>query len=71
MASAAPPTPFDAVAADYDRSFGRNPIGLVFRHVVQRRLEARYGKDASLVVNAEGEFFQVSLSFPAESQEKT
>jgi two-component sensor histidine kinase len=38
---------------------------------VQRRLEARYGKDASLRVNAEGEVFQVSLSLPAESEEQT
>jgi len=37
---------------------------------VQRRLEARYGKDASLRVDAEGELFQVSLSLPAESEEK-
>jgi len=37
---------------------------------VQRRLEARYGKDASLRVNAEGELFQVSLSLPAESEER-
>src|SRR6202045_3141664 len=37
---------------------------------VQRRLEARYGKDASLMVNAEGELFQVSLPLPAESEEK-
>jgi two-component system, LytTR family, sensor histidine kinase AlgZ len=37
---------------------------------VQRRLEARYGKDASLRVNNEGELFQVSLSLPAESEEK-
>ena len=37
---------------------------------VQRRLEARYGKDASLRVNTEGELFQVSLSLPAESEEK-
>src|SRR5712664_1627670 len=36
---------------------------------VQRRLEARYGKDASLRVNNEGELFQVSLSLPAESEE--
>jgi SAM-dependent methyltransferase len=41
MASAARPA-FDAVAADYDRAFGRNPVGLVFRHVVQRRLEALF-----------------------------
>jgi len=37
---------------------------------VQRRLEARYGKEASLRVNTEGELFQVSLSLPAESEEK-
>jgi two-component system sensor histidine kinase AlgZ len=37
---------------------------------VERRLEARYGKDASLRVNAEGELFQVSLSLPAESEER-
>jgi two-component system, LytTR family, sensor histidine kinase AlgZ len=37
---------------------------------VQRRLEARYGKDASLRVNSEGDLFQVSLSLPAESEEK-
>jgi SAM-dependent methyltransferase len=35
-------TAFDAVAPDYDGSFGRNPIGLLFRHVVQARLEALY-----------------------------
>jgi two-component system sensor histidine kinase AlgZ len=38
---------------------------------VQYRLEARYGKDASLRVNTEGELFQVSLDLPAESEEKT
>jgi len=37
---------------------------------VQMRLEARYGKDASLRVNNQGELFQVSLSLPAESEEK-
>src|SRR5260370_3825583 len=37
---------------------------------VQQRLEARYGKDASLRVNTEGELFQVTLSLPAESEEK-
>jgi two-component system, LytTR family, sensor histidine kinase AlgZ len=36
---------------------------------VQRRLEARYGKDATLRVNTEGERFQVLLSLPAESEE--
>jgi two-component system, LytTR family, sensor histidine kinase AlgZ len=38
---------------------------------VQLRLEARYGKDASLRVNTEGEFFQVSLNLPAESEENS
>jgi two-component system sensor histidine kinase AlgZ len=37
---------------------------------VQQRLEARYGKDASLRVNTEGELFQVMLSIPAESEER-
>jgi two-component system, LytTR family, sensor histidine kinase AlgZ len=37
---------------------------------VQLRLEARYGKDASLHVNNEGELFQVSLSLPAETEEQ-
>jgi two-component system sensor histidine kinase AlgZ len=37
---------------------------------VQQRLEARYGKEASLRVNTEGELFQVSLSIPVESEEK-
>ena len=37
---------------------------------VQLRLEARYGKDASLHVNNEGDLFQVSLSLPAETEEQ-
>jgi len=37
---------------------------------VQQRLEARYGKDANFRVNTEGERFQVTLSIPAESEEK-
>ena len=37
---------------------------------VQRRLEALYGKDASLQVNTEGEMFRVALSMPAESEER-
>ena len=37
---------------------------------VQQRLEARYGKEANVRVNTEGELFQVSLSLPAESEEK-
>jgi two-component system, LytTR family, sensor histidine kinase AlgZ len=38
---------------------------------VQQRLEARYGKDASIRVNTECEVFQVTMSLPAESEEKT
>jgi hypothetical protein len=37
---------------------------------VQQRLEARYGKDASLRVDTEGQLFQVILSIPAESEER-
>jgi LytS/YehU family sensor histidine kinase len=37
---------------------------------VQQRLEARYGKEANVRVNTEGELFQVSLSLPAESEEQ-
>jgi SAM-dependent methyltransferase len=29
---------FDRVAADYDATFGANPVGLLFRHTVQQRL---------------------------------
>jgi two-component system, LytTR family, sensor histidine kinase AlgZ len=36
---------------------------------VQQRLEARYGKEASLRVNTEGALFQVSLSLPVEIEE--
>lgn len=38
---------------------------------VQQRLEARYGKEANLRVNSDGPFFQVILSLPAESEEKS
>jgi sensor histidine kinase YesM len=38
---------------------------------VQQRLDARYGKDASLRVNTESELFQVSMTLPAESEEKS
>ena len=38
---------------------------------VQRRLEARYGKEANLRISTEGELFQVSLSLPAEIEEKS
>jgi two-component system, LytTR family, sensor histidine kinase AlgZ len=47
----------------------RRSGGLGLRNV-QQRLEARYGKDASLRVNTDGELFQVLLSLPAESEER-
>jgi two-component system, LytTR family, sensor histidine kinase AlgZ len=43
----------------------KNGVGL---KNVQRRLEARYGNDASLQAKAEDEVFRVSLSFPAETE---
>jgi two-component system, LytTR family, sensor histidine kinase AlgZ len=42
----------------------KNGVGL---KNVQRRLEARYGKEAQLTASAEEEVFRVSLSFPAET----
>jgi len=36
---------------------------------VRDRLEARYGKDASMRVSAEHEKFRVELSFPADADE--
>ena len=38
---------------------------------VQKRLEARYGKDANIRVNTDGPFFQVTLSIPADGEEKS
>jgi two-component system, LytTR family, sensor histidine kinase AlgZ len=43
----------------------QNGVGL---KNVQRRLEARYGKDAQLEAKAEDEVFRVSLVFPAETE---
>jgi len=43
----------------------KNGVGL---KNVQRRLEARYGKDAQLQANAEEQVFRVSLAFPAEAE---
>ncbi len=43
----------------------RNGLGL---KNVQRRLEARYGKEAQLEARAEEELFRVTLSFPAETE---
>jgi LytS/YehU family sensor histidine kinase len=42
--------------------------GLGLRNV-RARLEARYGKDANMRVNAENGKFRVELSFPAEVAE--
>jgi LytS/YehU family sensor histidine kinase len=35
---------------------------------VQRRLEARYGKEAQIEANAEDEVFRVKMSFPVETE---
>jgi len=43
----------------------KNGVGL---RNVQRRLEARFGKEAHLEAKAEDEVFRVSLSFPAEAE---
>jgi two-component system, LytTR family, sensor histidine kinase AlgZ len=43
----------------------KNGVGL---KNVQRRLEARYGNEASLQAKAEDEVFRVNLSFPAETE---
>jgi LytS/YehU family sensor histidine kinase len=45
----------------------RNGVGL---KNVQRRLEARYGKDAQLEAKAEEDLFRVSMGFPAETEER-
>lgn len=42
--------------------------GLGLRNV-QQRLAARYGKEASFEINAEGDVFQVTMSLPAETGE--
>jgi two-component system, LytTR family, sensor histidine kinase AlgZ len=44
----------------------KNGVGL---KNVQRRLEARYGKEAQLQANAKEDVFRVSVNFPAETQE--
>ena len=48
----------------------RHSGGLGLKNV-QQRLEARYGKEANLRVNTEGAFFQVIVSIPAESEERS
>ena len=40
---------FDAEARVYDEGFGRNPVGLVFRHVFQERLRALFPQHARVV----------------------
>src|SRR5256885_11583933 len=49
MVSEAISAAFDGVAEGYDLSFGRNPIGLVFRHLVRRRLEALFPRGARVL----------------------
>jgi SAM-dependent methyltransferase len=40
---------FDGVAPVYDAEFGRNPIGLYFRHVVQERLRLLFPQGARVL----------------------
>lgn len=40
---------FDVVAPVYDSEFGRNPIGLYFRHVVQERLRLLFPRGARVL----------------------
>ncbi len=40
---------FDAEAATYDATFGRNPVGLVLRHVVQEHLAQLFPPGATVV----------------------
>jgi len=40
---------FDAEAPGYDREFGRNPVGLLFRHVFQERLRARFPRGSRVL----------------------
>jgi SAM-dependent methyltransferase len=40
---------FDTVAPVYDTEFGRNPIGLYFRHVVQERLRLLFPRGARVL----------------------
>lgn len=40
---------FDAESRVYDEGFGRNPVGLVFRHVFQERLRASFPPGARVV----------------------
>jgi SAM-dependent methyltransferase len=50
MASAASAAlAFDRAAAGYDREFGRNPAGLLFRHVFQERLRRLFAPGARVL----------------------
>jgi SAM-dependent methyltransferase len=40
---------FDAAAPHYDRTWGTNPVGLLFRHAVQERLAALFAKGTSVL----------------------
>jgi SAM-dependent methyltransferase len=54
-AAAAPPAPpgvaeaFDRAALDYDAGFGRNAVGLLFRHVFQERLRRLFAPGARVL----------------------
>jgi SAM-dependent methyltransferase len=53
MASRADPAAvaeaFDRVASAYDAEFGRNPVGLLFRHTVQERLRVLFAPGARVL----------------------
>jgi SAM-dependent methyltransferase len=40
---------FDRVADAYDEQFGRNPVGLIFRHTVQERLRGLFAPGARVL----------------------
>src|SRR5579871_4086851 len=42
LPKAASPSPFEALAHDYDASFTQTPIGRLLRQAVWRRLDARF-----------------------------
>ena len=59
------------VENSWDPEAGSSPKNGVGLKNVQRRLEARYGKEAQLQASAEDEVFRVSLAFPAETEKAT
>jgi SAM-dependent methyltransferase len=49
MTTTAAELAFDRAAPTYDRDFGRNPAGLLFRHVFQERLRRLYAPGSRVV----------------------